>query len=187
MTQNRKRMMAFGLLGAGALAFLAVMIPIESAKFQSHQARLESTAVDRARFVALSGSQQNLESEIAALETAIASETSIITAPSRPAAQDQFLSRVRAAITSRNGQIRTFELTPPVSGAALERLGAVVTFDVSEEGFADLLAELEGRNGRVYVRELNVAATPDGVDPTASPILSIRATLVGLARIEASS
>jgi hypothetical protein len=187
MKQNRKQLLAFGLLGAGVLAFLAVVLPLESAKYQTHQARLESAAIDHARFVALSGSQQNLESEISALETAIASETSIITAPSRPAAQDQFLARVRAAITARSGQIRSFELTPPVSIATMERLGAVVTFDVSEEGFADLLGELEGQAGRVYVRELNVTATPDGVDPTASPVLSIRATLVGLARIETSS
>jgi hypothetical protein len=179
--------MAFALLGLGILAFLAVVLPLESGKFQAHQARLESAAIDHARFVALSGSQQNLEGEIAALETAIASETSIITAPSRPAAQDQFLARVRGAITARDGQIRTFELTPPVTIATMERIGAVVTFDITEEVFADLLAELEGQAGRVYVRELSVTATPDGVDPSASPILSIRATLVGLARIEAAS
>ena len=56
----------------------------------------------------------------------------------------------------------------------------------SEEGLADLMAELEGQQGRVYIRDLNITATPQGGDPTASPVLSIRATLVGLAKIEAA-
>lgn len=187
MNQDRNKILAFAALFGGVILFLALVVPLEAEKFNAHQSRLAAAAVDHARFAALSGSQQDLEAEIATLEGTIASESSIIMAPSRPAAQDHFLARVRAAIAARNGQIRTFELTPPVSSAALERLGAVVTFDVSEDGLADLMANLEGEGARVYVRDLNVTATPEGIDPSASPLLSIRATLVGLAKIEAAS
>lgn len=187
MTLPSNRLMALAVLGGGLILFFAIILPMEIEKYQRHQTELTAAAVDHARFMALSGTQQDLEAEIASLEAAIANEPSVITAASRTAAQDLFLARVRAAVTARSGQVRSFELTEPVTVATLERMGAVVTFDVTETQLADLLADLEGDTARVYVRELTVAATPDGTDPLASPMLSIRATVLGFARIQADT
>lgn len=187
MTLPSNRLTALAVLGGGFVLFLAIILPMEIGKYQRHQTELAAAAIDNARFQALSGTQKDLEAEIASLEAAIESEPSVITASSRTAAQDQFLARVRAAVTARSGQIRSFELTEPVTVATLERMGAVVTFDVAEMQLPDLLADLEGDTARVYMRELSISATPDGSDPQASPMLSIRATVLGFARIEADS
>jgi len=163
------------LFGAIFLAFLACTILTAWLLIGRHRGETFQLAEDAARYEILSRHEPELARDVAMLEDFVSNEPSLIAAPSRAAAQDRFLTRVRTALSASGGNLASFAFGDAVAFGSFEQLSLTVEFSLSEAALASFLADVEGNANRIHLRSIGIWATPGQTAADGTPLLSVAA------------
>jgi general secretion pathway protein M len=147
-------MLALALLGGARL----VVAPLLAA-FQDNASRIEEAEVLLQRYRALAEQRPTMADRIAAQQEFAASAAGYLQGPSDALAAAQLQDRVKSVIEGAGGELHSTQILPAraMEGVAVIRRAALrVQFEVTIEGLAETLYELETGQPCLLIDQLSV-------------------------------
>ena len=175
------RLAALAILGAllwGAVQVLAALLPA-SAGGQAEDAELV------ARLSAMAQRRPVLEQQARALEAALAAPR-LLWSGSPAFATAAMQARLREALATAGGALRSTAEAPPETEQGLLRIGLRVEANASMAALQEVLQRLGASAPMILVEGLTVTASPGTASPggksVGAPVFTIRAELAGYLR-----
>jgi len=147
-------LLALALLGGGRL----VVAPLLAA-FQDNASRIEQAEVLLRRYRALAEQRPAMADRLAAQQELAASAAGYLQGPSDALAAAQLQDRVKSAIEGAGGELLSTQILPARAIediAVIRRVVLRVQFDVTIEGLAKALYELESGQPYLLIDQLSV-------------------------------
>jgi len=171
------RLAALALLGVllwGMARGLAALLPAGA----GGQAEEDADLV--ARLSAMAQRRPGLEQQAQALEATLAAPR-LLWSGSPAFATAAMQARVREAMATAGGALRSTTEAPPETEKGLLRIGLRVEANASMAALVEVLQRLGASAPMILVEGLTVTATP-GTEPAGPPVFTIRADLAGYLR-----
>jgi general secretion pathway protein M len=147
-------LLALALLGGGRL----VVAPLLAA-FQDNASRIEQAEILLRRYRALAEQRPAMADRLAAQQELAASAAGYLQGPSDALAAAQLQDRVKSVIEGVGGELRSTQILPARAIediAVIRRVVLRVQFDVTIEGLAKALYELESGQPYLLIDQLSV-------------------------------